>query len=231
MIASLPWITFVLIGALIAGLIVLSIRRRAQLIGRLAELSRQKGWQLEARPEPGVDCLLRGASANLAWELRYTSPVGSDGGGQSTVEFSSHSVVFPGTLLLYPRPARMKLDLPSGKIGELKGITGRLFSWSMKWMGVDVSEVGIQPVGTTAFLEKYLVLAPDAESARRLVGAVETQLLNWPAARTPSNLPAVVVDPKGVRVRVVRDGTSQDQQVLVADRLATLGASVVGAFQ
>ena len=227
----LGWAVFILIWALAIGVWIFTSRRRGKLGEQLVELSRRRGWHFEPRPQQLVDCLIRGQDAGVDWEIRYATDVQGGEAGQSSATFRSEAVAFPGTLLAYPKTTQMQIDPHMGKVGELKGIAGTLFNWSMKLIGIDISDSSFHEVGTSAFLEKYLVLAPGAESARRLVGAVERELLNWPAARSRTSLPVVIVNPDGVTVRLVRDGTSLDYQVQIAERLVALGVEAVRGFR
>jgi hypothetical protein len=225
------WSIFLLlwVGAIV--LLVYTRRRRARLRERLVELSQRKGWHLEAQPERLVDFILRGQQSGVDWEIRYATETQAAETGPTTATFRSEAVAFPGTVLVYPKSVQVQIDPKMGKVGELKGITGTLFNWSMKMVGLDVSESSFQEVGTRAFLDKYLLLAPDVDIARRLVGAIERDLLNWPATRIYRQLPMVVVNPDGVTVRVVREGTSLEHQLQLAERLVAIGVATVRAFK
>jgi len=183
------------------------------LFFHVVELARLKGWQLDLRPQRLVDFLLSGKDSGVKWGHRCGTGVRGGETSKSTVTFRSEAIAFPGTVLRLPKSVQIQIDPRMGKVGALKGIVGTPFNWNMKMIGLAVSASSFQEVGTRAFLDKYLVLAPDAEVARRLVGAVERDLLNWPATRLYSQQPMVIVNPDGVTVRVVREGSSLDSQL------------------
>ncbi len=232
---SFGFIVFVLIAAVVAAFLILVRRQRGRLLEALAELSTQSGWQFSKGPSVYVDCVLRGRTTGVPWELQFVNgrrPTGTSQADrtESIVWSSIMGASQDGTVLIYPK---LSAGMPSignwSQAGALGGLMGELFTRILGAAGIDLSHTAPQPAGSAMFQEKYMVLAPDLPSAQRIVSAVEFQLLGWPDAHSPQNMPSVSVDASGAAVRVIRSSLSIDAQRRAAELMVPLGVAAATA--
>lgn len=229
---SFGLVIFIAIFAVTLVVLFFVARQRDQALKGLAELSAQRGWQFERKPSAYVDCVLRGQGAGVRWELQYINKErtsSSEDNVESILWFSSGAKAANGTTLVYPRLGGIPSNLQPGNLQVSNALAGELLNKMMRALGVDISGSSLQAAGSTAFQAKYMTLAPDAPSAQRLAAAVEFQLLNWPGTGSLFNMPSLIVDTRGVTVRVARNGLPTGHQIQVAEHMVSLGVAAVNA--
>jgi hypothetical protein len=221
-------IIFILIFVGVIVALLFSNRQRDEISKHLAEISLQKGWKFQNKPSAYVDCIIRGQESDFRWELSYINKERSqynlkNESVESIVWFSPDVTTSNGSIVLYPKlgniPNSPQLANPEGFNNLARGLLNTILQAS----GIDASNSSPQEVGSPPFQSKYMVMAPDAPSAQRLVSAVQVFLLDWPVTGDNLKLPSIIIDPKGITVRVVRNGLPINFQYQIAETVVSLG--------
>lgn len=231
----------VLMVLFVIGMVLLLLvdqRWRKQRLTVLRDLAQGSGWQLRThvpvptKPSCFYDVVLEGTAvgvngAQLPWTIAFRPAESSQRSGaehtsSGSAEWSTAAATLPyDSVLLLPMLPKSAGGTPVN-MEQMGGLGAQMGMFAIRLMlrslGIEGEGLEFQQAGSDVFRKGYAVLSRSADSARRvLTPEIENALLDWSALGSQKNLPGVIVDERGVRVRIQNDITVADQ--LRASRL------------
>jgi hypothetical protein len=174
----------IVLGVLGGGIFLFVRRKQAAAAQKLAQVARERGWQLETVREP------------LAWGVRITG----QGWSLEAISRSSGAEAGPGSSNV-AMSTRWQADRPGSTLmlgGRQPGagVAGDFArSFIQRFAGADLSEVRLN---NPVLQEKYMLWAQTpAEAEALLTPAVEAALLAWKGTR-----PVVKRDRSGLQMEI-----------------------------
>ena len=179
---------------------------------------------------------MKGQDHIIQWELKYfnkeqlQSGLGKKESVESIVWFCPQVVALDGALVMFPRPTNLPPQTGTSNSGLYGGLALAMANGMLQSAGVDISRSYFQAAGSTDLQSTYMILAPDPASALQLCSAVQDLVQNWPLKRRGLEMPSIVIDSSGTRLRVVCNNISCNNKYVLAEKMVGLGQAIVSAF-